>query len=890
MPLERGSRVGRFEILSAIGAGGMGEVYRARDSRLQRDVAIKILPELVADDVERRERFDREAQVLASLNHPNIAAIHGFEESDGAGAIVMELVDGETLADRLARGKLPVSATIAIAQQIASALDAAHERGIVHRDLKPANIKLTAEGTVKVLDFGLAKAMSGTREPASDLAESPTVYDGATRAGIILGTAPYMSPEQARGERIDARTDVWAFGCVLYEMLTGRRTFSASTTADTIAAILQREPDWSAIPQGTPSALRRLLSRCLEKDPRRRLRSVGDGRLDLEEALSGNAVESPALARSQPWLLIAAATLITTGLTWAALGLFRGPSGSSVPQFPSAVRLTSGPDREVAPAISPDGKWVAYVSDAGGRPNVWVKFRAAGDAMNITASSGLDISSGTGVGGLDISPDGTRIAVMARVRDSEAPFATWELPAPFPGVPRKVLGENFLAMRWSPDGRQIAFINAGAASGDALYVADADGSNRRQLIARHDGMHIHWPAWSTDGYIYFLRTFSTISNLDQSEIYRIAADGSRAMEPVVETPRRAAFPLPLANGRGLIYSANPGTAELGLWWTSADRKTTRPLTTGVGDYAEPRTSGDGDLLVCTWYVQNQALMKLAAVPGRADAVALTDGNHGDLDPTLSFVGDRVAFSSSRDGNRHIWTARLDGSDARPITSGASQDDRPAYSPDGRQIAFESDRGGRRSIWVVPADGGAPRKIVDAVVEGGLTWSRDSRVIVYSAGGGSGPVLWKMPVAGGAPERIPTPHSASEPAWSPVEDIIAYMSTKRVDDVSYTSVAFIDPAGKEVRAELPGPPRGNRFANGLVAWSPDGRRLAVTQQQANTAARIWLVDPAAANPYTALMMLPHGPRIRGLTWTRDGKSLIFGKHDWTSDVVLLDQGK
>src|ERR1041384_700837 len=292
MALAAGARLGPYEILSAIGAGGMGEVYRARDTKLKRDVAIKILPESVASNPERLARSRREAEVLASLNHPQIAAIYGLEESDGTRALVMELVDGETLADRIARGAIPLDEALPIARQIADALEAAHEQGIVHRDLKPANIKVRPDGTVKVLDFGLAK-LNAPNDPNAPngpnaLSMSPTITSPAmmTGMGMLLGTAAYMSPEQAKGREADRRSDIWAFGCVVFEMLTGKRAFAGDDVPDTLVAVLRDAPDWSALPAGTPTVIRKLLRRCLEKDRKKRLADAADARLEIDEALA----------------------------------------------------------------------------------------------------------------------------------------------------------------------------------------------------------------------------------------------------------------------------------------------------------------------------------------------------------------------------------------------------------------------------------------------------------------------------------------------------------------------------------------------------------------------------------------------------------------------------
>ena len=285
MLLSAGTRLGPYEIVSQLGAGGMGEVYRARDSNLGRSVAIKVLPSQVANDQEILDRFRREARVLASLNHPNIASIYGFEDSDKPG-LVMELVEGQTLADRLRAGPMPVDEALPIAKQICEALEYAHERGIIHRDVKPANIKVTADGTVKLLDFGLAKALEGP-VVSSDVLSSPTLTNLATQAGVILGTAAYMPPEQAKGRPVDRRADIWGFGCVLFEMLAGRMAFTGESVTDTLAEIIKTEPDWNLLPANTPKPVRTLLQRCLKKDPKQRLQAIGEARIVIEELLAG---------------------------------------------------------------------------------------------------------------------------------------------------------------------------------------------------------------------------------------------------------------------------------------------------------------------------------------------------------------------------------------------------------------------------------------------------------------------------------------------------------------------------------------------------------------------------------------------------------------------------
>jgi len=887
LALTPGIRLGGYEIAAQIGKGGMGEVYRARDLKLGRDVAIKVLPEPVAREQERLARFEREARTLASLNHPNIANIYGLEDTADVRALVMELVEGPTLADRIVRGPVPPTETVSIARQIVDALDAAHERGIVHRDLKPANIKITPGGVVKVLDFGLAKAADELPQP--DMSQSPTYTAVNTCDGVILGTAAYMSPEQARGLAIDKRTDIWAFGCVLYETLVGRSAFGRETLSDTIVAILDRDPDWTSLPPGTPTAVRTLIRRCLEKDQKRRLRDIGDARPDLDAPIAVEAESRGAFAPRPlpllPWSVAAAALVALAAMSWAWWS-GREPDTSGAPTFSRIVPITSGPAREFAPVISPDGKWVAYVSNAGGSQNVWVKFLAGGEAVNLTASAGLDVSGTPAVGGLEVSPDGSRIAVAARLHGT-GPFSTYEIPAPLPGPPRALLDAPFQGMRWSPDGKRMAFIRPGATAGDAIWVADGDGTNRRELVPASGGVHLHWLSWSQDGFVYYMRPATTGFNLEQTDIFRVAASGGNP-EPVVTTLTRAMFPVPLP--RGLIYSADSTSVELGIWWRPF-RGLARRLTFGLGEYAEPRVSADGRVLVATRYENRRALVRIETSGPQAGRItALTDGFGGDLDPTWVPTSNRIAFSSTRDGARHLWTANIDGTDVRPLTSGSSQDERPALSPDGQTVAFVSNRGGQRGIWLIAAAGGPPRKLVNVSPVSGLSWSRDGTAVIYAAGAGTWPGLWSVAVADGQTRQIAAPGAVGEPAWSPTSDRIAYLeSSTSTTGQAFAGLSFIAPDGDPQSAKtLKAPVLQGGFANGMMTWSPDGRRLAVTLQNTNAPTSIWLADPDSAVPFRKLAELPLGPRIRGLTWTSDG-ALIVGQYDSTSDIVLMDQG-
>ncbi|MEO5741306.1 MAG: serine/threonine-protein kinase, partial [Vicinamibacterales bacterium] len=394
MNLPAGTRIGSYEIVSVIGAGGMGEVYLGHDAKLNRDVAIKVLLPNVVADPDRIARFRREARVLASLNHANIAHIHGIEEADGVTALVLELVEGEDLAERLARGPIVIDEALPIAVQIAEALEAAHDLGIIHRDLKPANIKLRPDGTVKVLDFGLAKAVDPGGSTIGDAMNSPTLSLHATHAGVVLGTAAYMSPEQARGKVVDLRSDIWAFGCVLFEMLTAKRAFTSDDVTDTIVAVLSKEPDWQALPPSA-SSVRPLLARCLRKDRKQRLQAIGDARIQLDELIGGTSPDASATrgsgrrqrsATPLVFAALAAGMLITALLTWIVNTPPQPP-----PLLASRFEITPPPEQSLSPsadrdiAVSPDGRYIAY---RGGANSTQLIVRAI-DAIAARALSGI---------------------------------------------------------------------------------------------------------------------------------------------------------------------------------------------------------------------------------------------------------------------------------------------------------------------------------------------------------------------------------------------------------------------------------------------------------------------------------------------------------------------
>jgi eukaryotic-like serine/threonine-protein kinase len=475
-----GTRFGSYTIRALLGMGGMGEVYRAYDDTLGREVAIKLLAPAFTAEPERRARFEREARMLATLNHRNIGAIYGVEEADGERGLVLELVEGATLAERIAASArtagsnppgLPMTQALSTARQVVDALEAAHEKGIIHRDLKPANIKITPDGVVKVLDFGLAKVASPD-SASSDLSQSG--------AGAIFGTAAYMSPEQARGHHADKRTDIWAFGCVLFEMLTGRVAFAAQTASDTIANILERDPDWSVLPAATPARIRRLLRRCLAKDQRHRLRDIGDVRLEMDSAdetvppVSDTAMASSARAKRGttwlPWLALAALVAGIAVREGLRLPIIADPLAGA--QF---FRFTNWEGTEAGAEISPDGKFVAFKADHDGEVDLWVKQVGTGRFLNLTQNIAPLSRPGT-IRTFGFNGDGSEIW-FAEGGDATAP----KLFVPVTGgAPRPFMGKGPAALAWSPDDTRVAYFING--NGDPISIGDRRGVDARALV------------------------------------------------------------------------------------------------------------------------------------------------------------------------------------------------------------------------------------------------------------------------------------------------------------------------------------------------------------------------------------------------------------------------
>jgi len=797
MSLSVGTRVGPYEVLSALGAGGMGEVYRARDTKLGRDVAIKVLPELFASDPERLARFQREAQVLASLNHPNIAQIHGLEESAGVRALVMELVDGEDLAQRIGRGPIPLDDALPIARQIAEALDAAHQHGIVHRDLKPANIKLRPDGTVKVLDFGLAKALDGPASVA-DLSQSPTVPVQGTRAGVILGTAAYMSPEQARGRPLDKRTDIWAFGCVSYEMLTGRPAFAGDTLSDTIAAILGREPDWKALPGSTPQRLRDLLRRCLHKDPKRRLHDIADAGIEIDEVQS--SPHTDALVRSVPrrkerlaWMSV----LALVALVAVVLGVFAFRSAPSPPEM--RLDITTPPTTDpFSMAISPDGQRVVFVATAQGRSQLWVRSLDSVSARPLAGTDGAYSpfwsadSRSVGffaVGGLKrIDIAGGSAQVLAHVALGLG--GTWNrdgviLFCPAPGGPLFHIpatgGEpaaltrlepqqtSHLYPTFLPDGRHFLYYVGGSPGASGVYVGQLDGSQTRRLFDADA------PAVASAGHLLFVRQGTLLAQ--GFDPVRSELTGNPF--PVAERVLAPTFGLPVA---------------------AVSASVAGPLV---------YRSGSMGLQQFVWF--DRSGKEIGKVSG-PDIV-------GAIGPSLSRDGRRVALFRGVNGNVDVWLLEIGRNVVSRFTSDAADDCCPIWSPDGTHIVFTSNRKGVFNLYQKPAAGAEREQLLltSAQPTSPTDWSPDGRFLLYdSVDPQRGADIWALPLDG---DRKPVPvvqtnFNEGGGQFSPNGKWIAYQSNESGRLEIYLQ-AFPGPRGRSLISITGG---------AQVRWRPDGKEL------------------------------------------------------------------
>ena len=815
-----GQRLGPYEITTKLGEGGMGEVYRATDTKLKRDVAIKVLPAAFTEDRERLARFEREAQLLAQLHHPNIASIFGLEESGGIRALVMELVEGPTLAERLESGPLPLTECLSFSSQIAQALEEAHEKGIVHRDLKPQNIKASSEGKVKVLDFGLAKAMDplAGSAAAAELARSPTLTAvHGTGLGVILGTAPYMAPEQARGMQVDKRADIWAFGVVLYEMLSGRRAFQGEQVSDVLAAVLRQEIDWSALPSGMPPRLRRLLERCLDRDVKQRLRDIGEARVEIEGIESG-APESAvggAKQRRERLAWVAIAVVSTLAL---ALGVRYWASRGAAPEARQAVRLAFLPPDGViadegtfdAAVVSPDGQMLVFTGRApGGKRRLWLRSLASMEAQALPDTDDAMEPFW--------SPDSRSIGFGAGGKLKRVDLA---------GGNAQVLADaaRLSGGAWSRDGVIVYSpdYNAG------LYRVPAKGGERK-LLGRPDlalgEVAFNNPGFLPDGRRYYFRVQLASGGPSR---YLVAALDADEVSPLLEEVSTALFAPP----HWLLFVKNEALSAQRL-----DLETLAPrgepvlitggLVTGAGFNASRYSVSDNGVLVLrlprahlyrlVWF--DRSGRRLGAV-GALSEIAITPET-----PQLSPDGKRVAIQRpdpvSR--NQDLWAIDLERGSETRLTTDPGFDQLPVWAPDSRTVYFT-----RRGLLRVSANGSGEERLVDGTFFA-KDVSPDGKVLIFTVRGETTRAdIWALPLTG---ERKPfplleEPFSEFEPRISPDGRWLAYNS-----EVTGRDEIYVRPLSADWKL---GEPTQVSTSGGIhPRWRRDGKELFYVSAPDNT---------------------------------------------------------
>ncbi len=887
MPLSSGARLGPYEILSALGAGGMGEVYRARDTKLNREVALKVLPPAFTADADRVARFEREARLLASLNHPHIGSIYGLEDAGNVPALVLELVEGDTLEDRVRRGRLPLSEALPVAQQIADALDAAHASGIIHRDLKPSNIKITRDGMVKVLDFGLAKALAA-EESGPDPAKSPTMTAG-TIAGVILGTAAYMSPEQARGRAVDKRTDVWAFGCVLFEMLTGASAFGRETVTDTIAAVVGAEPEWTSLPADTPASIRRLLTRCLQKDARRRLHDIADARIELDDAMAAPA--GPALGQkrrswTRPMVLalsLGAATAFV--VLWAARDRFGRPS--EPPPDARVVRLTDLPGLEESPAISPDGRSVAFAAGVDGKRQLFVKLIAGGAPLQITRDL-VDHEYPRW------SPDSSSIFYFSAATSGELQGSIWEIPA-LGGVPRRVVNSVGGADVNPTDGRLALFRLA--KEGLQLVSAPADGSRFDVVAEFAPATYYLYPRWSPDGrWIAFQRGDSV-----RFDVFIAPTDGGEPRQLTHDNNMMSGYAW-LPDSTGIVYSSSRGGTmpylpALGLWLVTLRDGSVRRVTSGEASYVSPDISKHGAILVSRMKLETDIWKFPVDGPPAENvrrAVRVTRQTGQVLTPTASPGDKEVAFLSDSGGHANLWIVNTESGGLRQITHERDPSVAmgvPVWSPDGRAIAFVSSRGNQGwifGVWLVDPDGSNLRNIANPGL--GPAWSPDGRWVYFATRGGAAAtdvVLNKVPVDGGPAVTVRTERLRNVIG---LDGTTLYYSFERplMDGTPEFEIRAATPENAPFRvvARIP--------ASRVPIWqivnpalSPDGKWLAQALTDGSTT-NVWALSTTTGE---WRQITDFGERTtfiaRRVSWSSDGRSILAAVGEGDSDIVMLE---
>jgi serine/threonine protein kinase/roadblock/LC7 domain-containing protein len=870
MSLAHGARVGPYEITGWLGAGGMGEVYRARDPRLDRDVAIKLISGAFATDPRRVRRFEQEARAAGQLNHPNVLAVYDVGIHDGAPFIVSELLEGRTLREILSGGALPWRTAVDYARQIAEGLSAAHDKRILHRDVKPDNVFITHDKRIKILDFGIAKLTGEIEE------ESPRNIT-ETAVGVALGTAAYMSPEQVRGENLDGRSDLFSLGSILYEMLDGRPAFARETRAETMTAVLKEHPDLGT---SVSPALARLVLRCLEKSPEARFQSARDLAFGLD-VLSDSSAPAAAHAQSsriglgsrRAWMIAALALAVLTGL--AALMTRTEPIDDNPLSSARFTALTDWEGTESLAEISPDGRFVAFLADRDGQFDIWLTQVGTGEFRNLTTDIPPMNPPGVVLRNFGFTADGGSIWFSA----SGQPGDRKMLMPLLGGTSRPFLGEGDVTPSWSSDGRHLVFFNNKEGGGDPVFLADGSGGDARPLVAPEKGvLHNHNPIWSTDGtWIYFVRGVQPTSQMD---VWRVRAQGG---SPERLTTQRAAINfLAALDPHRLLYVARAeDRSGPWLWILDADTRVTRRVSSGLEEYTSLSASRDGRRLVATIARPSSTLWSVSI-----DAQAGDDSVERYPITTPRAMAPRVArealfYLSARGADVGLW--RFQKGRASEIWKGGERTltEPPAVSPDGSMLALGIRQDGKRHLSVMSADGTNVRTIAGSIeiegapAAGAVDWSPDGRWLVAGGRDAQGQGLYKIPLDGQPPIKL-VDGAAANPIWSPDGRLIVYAGPFVDGQVPLRGVR---PDGKSV----PLPPV--RVREGGYRFLPDSSGIVFLSQIRSF--NFSLIDLATGRQRQLTRLGDHG-RLQTFDITPDGKRIVFDRLQENSDLVLIDR--
>ena len=859
-----GPQIGPYHIECLLGVGGMGQVYRAVDSRLGRKVAIKFLSACVADAAGRR-RFQREAQMASSLNHPHILTVYDAGEFEGKQYLVTEFVDGGTLTDWARQQKRAWREIVDLLAGVADGLATAHAANILHRDIKPSNVLVTKSGYAKLADFGLAKLVEGVAVQDA----TRTLTEDATRPGVIVGTIAYMSPEQASGRAIDARSDIFSFGVLVYQLLAGRSPFPGATDLEVLQSVIHGTPQ--PLGEEVPPMLRMAVEKTLEKDPCDRYQSMREIVVDLKRFTRATMTQAPAEKKAGrawlPWLpwVITAAILVGT-VVWEMARPAAGPANPL--EGAHFTRLTDF--ESVEAAISPDGRFVAFISDHDGPFDVWLSQVGTGHLINLTQGKAGPLpgplrSVGFSGDGSEIWLGGGDVGMRLRLMPLTG------------GTPRNFLNEEAANLAWSPDGQQIVYHTFGG--GDPMFVADRSGANARRIFGDQPGLHNHFPVWSHDGrWIYFVHGTPATKEMD---LWRIAPAGGNP-ERLTQRNTDVAYPTPVGN-RTLFYVARDADGSgPWLWAFDLKRKDSRRSSFGLEQYTSVEASADGRKLVAT--ISNPAV-GLWSVP-ILNRLAEERDVKPFVVPTVRALAPRFGraslfYLSSLGTGDGLW--RLRDGQVTEIWKGADGAllETPAVSLDGDRVAIVLRRSGKRRLHVLSSDGAELQPIAGEIdVQGTSCWSPDGKWIVTGGSDATGSGLFKIPLGGGSPVRM-VAGSALNPVWSPDGSLIVYAGT---NVRTFAPLLAVHPDGTSV--ELP--QISLRRLGERVRFLPDGKSL-IYMQGLLASQDFWLLDLASMKS-RPLTRLQNRATMRTFDVSSDGKQIVFDRLRENSNVVLIDLPK